>query len=547
MGQSLDRRALAEERTAERPPVQNDVGRRILQSRLLVPLSVAVGVVVLFLMFRRLSLTGLLNSDDTYLLLEANAILHGNILLTGWTIPDDTFQTSLVPMYVVGVAARGVSNSLVHTAGALIYALLVPVSCLLARGRVRSPGGWLRMLVTFGLLCAPAAFGVVTLLEGSFHTATTLFLFAGFLALDRGGRLGRIPSVVVFGVLLALAAEGDPLTLYIGTVAVSAVCIARLLLAQPAEWRCDLEILIAAVLAFVAGAGLRQLPMLAGGYQLTAPVNVTLASLEDVPRNVQLALQGWLQLFGADFFGRPVRASSAVPLLRAVGYGFVLVSLIATITRWCRGRELDRINQLLVAVVVVNVASVVLSNASVNLFSTRYLVPATCAGAVLAGRVGVDLLANRRLRAVAAVVACVYVGLLFAGLRTPPSAQPEAELAAWLARNHLRYGLGSYWTSSIVTTTSGDAVRVRAVVPVQGQLQPLHHANDAASYDPNVPGNDARFVVIDPQTDPSVTPRTASAAFGPPAESHRVGRYTVLIWRENVLRDFHDPGAGHGS
>jgi hypothetical protein len=274
----------------------------------------------------------------------------------------------------------------------------------------------------------------------------------------------------------------------------------------------------------------------AGGYHLL-PLPASFAGIGDVPRNVQLALAGWLQLFGADFFGRHAGASAAVPAMRAVGCAFVLVAILVATRQWWRPARPDRVTQLLLAVIVINVAAYVLSTQAVDIRSVRYLVPAICAGAALAGRLSPELLVNQRLRAAAALVCVAYVALLFAGLRAAPAVQPEAELTAWLSSRGLTYGLGSYWDGASATVTSQDRVRVRAVTATNGRLHPYRWVVDRSWYDPGRSGNDARFVVIDPTAYGQVTTATATATFGQPAEVHHVGQYTVLVWQRNLLRD----------
>lgn len=511
--------------------------RRVLGSRAAAGVALVVGIGLLTLVYRRLSVTVPVNSDDANFVLQGLAIARGNPLLAGWTIPADTFWATDLPLYAAVTLVRGVSPSVVHTVAALVYALLVAAACLLARGQSRGRAAWLPMLLTFALLAVPAhPLGIGLLLEGPYHTGTALFLLAGILAVDLGGGRIRPVPVAVFGVLLALAVAADPLALYVGAVAVAAVSAVRLMLLSLDEWRTDATLLAVALAAGLAGTGLRRLVSAVGGYHLL-PLPASFAGVGDVPHNVQLALEGWLQLFGADFFGRHAGASAAVPAVRAVGCAFVLVAMLVAIRQWWRAGEPDRVTQLLLAVVLVDVAAYVLSTQAIDIRSVRYLVPAICAGAALAGRLSTELLVNQRLRGAAVLVSVGYVALLFAGLRAAPAVQPEAELTAWLNSRGLTYGLGSYWDGASATVTSQDHVRIRAVTATDGRLRPYQWVVDESWYDPELNGNDARFVVVDPTAYQHVTAATATATFGQPAEVHQVGQYTVLVWQRNLLRE----------
>ena len=88
----------------------------------------------------------------------------------------------------------------------------------------------------------------------------------------------------------------------------------------------------------------------------------------------------------------------------------------------------------------------------------------------------------RRTRAVAygagLAVLLGYLGGLGHDVVQPAAPPDGTQVASWLEAHHLRYGLGGYWQSSIVTVDTGGQVKVRAVVghnhhgavPVAGQV-----------------------------------------------------------------------------
>ena len=55
------------------------------------------------------------SSDDATGVLEADAVLHGNILLHGWTLSKVSFVTTDLPFYVAAVAIGGMRPSLFAT------------------------------------------------------------------------------------------------------------------------------------------------------------------------------------------------------------------------------------------------------------------------------------------------------------------------------------------------------------------------------------------------------------------------------------------------
>src|ERR1700733_14614662 len=111
--------------------------------------SVLVAV-VLFFVYLRLSRTYAATSDGADQALQGWDMLHGNLLLHGWTMSDVTYYTTEVPEYALVELFRGLGAGGVHIAGAATYTLLVLAAGLLARGHARGREGLIRLLVAAG-------------------------------------------------------------------------------------------------------------------------------------------------------------------------------------------------------------------------------------------------------------------------------------------------------------------------------------------------------------------------------------------------------------
>jgi hypothetical protein len=223
--------------------------------------------------------------------------------------------------------------------------------------------------------------------------------------------------------------------------------------------------------------------------------------------------------------------------VHVAGVAFVVLSCRWVLQEWRQGREPDRVTQVLLVGMAVDVAAYLFSNQAIDLMTSRYLIPFLAFGAVLAGRVGGDRLWSGRLRGAGAAVGLAYLVFMAVSLRTPVASPPEAELGAFLQRHHLQYGVAAYWQASTVTVQSGDRVRVRAVVAMQPQPAAYLWESEGSWYDPKVPGNDARFVVRDTLDPRSVDRSAIEASFGRPSQQYRVGRYEVFVWNRNLLVD----------
>ena len=98
---------------------------------------------MLFLCYLRVSWTQSISSDGGSNALEAWDMLHGNLVLHGWTLTDVSFYTTELPEYMLVELIRGLSPAVVHAAAAFTYTLLVLLAGLVAitpegQGRQRS-------------------------------------------------------------------------------------------------------------------------------------------------------------------------------------------------------------------------------------------------------------------------------------------------------------------------------------------------------------------------------------------------------------------------
>src|SRR5215831_1620994 len=500
----------------------------------LLPLVTVGAAGVLMLLYERLSATAPITADSANAVLQGRSMAGGNVLLSGWTLSGASFYMRDLPFYAAFAAIRGLSPDVAHDVGAVIYTLLVLSACFLARGRARGIPAAGRMAVTLLLLVAPAP-GVAAdlLLLGPFHSGTTLVLLVALLVLDHAGE--RPLGAAAVGALLTVAVYSDALALYVGVLPIIVVTMLRRLRGRGQGQ--DRALLGAALVSVPASLLLMGIISGLGGFA-TVPLQGSFARLDDLPGNAALAVEGVLVLFGANFFSQPVvSAGTVVLLVHLAGVAFVGLACRWALVAWREGRQPDRVTQILLVAMAVDVAAYLFSNQAIDLRTSRYLIPFLAFGAVVAGRVGADRLWTGRMRTAGAAVGLAYVLFMAGSLLTPPAPSPEAELGAFLERHHLQYGVAAYWQASTVTVQSGGRVRVRAVVATHPLPTAYAWESEGSWYDPSLPGNDARFVVRDTLDPRSVDRAAIESAFGAPAEEYRVGRYEVFVWHRNLLEE----------
>ena len=533
--------------------------------------------VALFLVYLRLTNTYPEDSDQANLGLQAWDMLHGNAALHGWVLSDVSFYTTELPQYMLLELIGGLNTGTFHAAAAMTYTLAVLLAAMLAKGRASGRRGVARALIAGGIMLAPQlGFGVFILLLTVGHIGTSVPLLVTWLVLDRGRP--RWQLAVIVGVLLTWGAIADSLVLAVGALPVALVCALRVLqgvftdpssLNDPTSLnnpssprnpaspeglsgpggrvrralgtrRFEVYLGAAAVASAAVSQAVVRLIHALGGYTLHA-VTFTFEPASKWPSQVVSTWRGLLVLFGASYTGLAGHDRD-VALLHLVGLALAAAGLVLVTWRFFTTATL--VDQVLAAAIAVNLVLYVVSNMpSLNAHEMAVVLP--CAAA-LAGRMLVRAEAPaarwRRGTAVAravaatagAVVLAGYLGGLAREARHPAAPAQNLPLATWLAAHHLRYGLGGYWLSSIITVETGGQVKVRALMQFTMQRDLWESAY--AWYTPR--GQYANFIVFEnlPGFYYHWEPRAlVHTYFGDPAQTYNIGPWTVMEWNRNLL------------
>ncbi len=510
--------------------------------------GLAVAAALLFTAYLRLSNTYPEDSDQANLGLQAWDMLHGNLLLHGWVLSDVSFYTTELPQYMLLELIGGLNTGTFHAAAAMTYTLTLLLAAMLARGRATGRRGVARALIAGGIMLAPQlGLGVFILLLTVGHIGTSVPLLVTWLVLDRARP--RWQLAVLAGILLTWGAVADSLVLALGCVPVALVCALRLIqgLRSRELRRFELWLGAAAVAAAVVSQGIVRLIHALGGYTLHA-VTFTIEPASRWAGQLAATWRGLLLLFGADYQGLPPGPDRDFAVAHLAGVALVAVALILVAARFVAVATL--VEQVLAVAIAVNVVLYVISNMpSLNPHEMAVVLPcgAALAGRMLVretgrdgdrGRAGKRARAVRAGQAVAALAGVAVLAGYLAGLareaRHPAQPAQNTQLASWLAAHHLRYGLGGYWQSSIVTVETGRRVQVRALM--QFTMQRDLWESKYAWYVPR--GQYANFIVF--ESLPGFSHRWEPRAlvhryFGDPARTYNFGPYTVMVWNRNLL------------
>jgi hypothetical protein len=500
-----------------------------------------LGVTLAFVIYLRLAGTWPTDSDGASNALQAWDILHGNLLLHGWSLSDVSFYTTELPQYMLVELVRGLNQGDVHVAAAMTYTLVVLLAVLLAKGSATGREAGIRAGIAAGIMLAPQlGTGVNVLMSSPDHIGTTVPVMVVWLILDRARPRWYVP--VIAAALLGWAQVADPLVVYIGVLPLTLVCAIRVYRAvaidgEPlaAQWY-DLALGAAAIAALAAAVLALHLIHAGGGFYVRPSPTRFIPRGDLLSRNAAITTEGMLLLGGADFVGLRLSASTVVTLWHLTGV------LLAGWGTWLAARHFlrdrDRVSQVLVTAIVINVAAYLVSTKPHVITGTREIAAVLPFGAALAGRLlGVRLMAAKLVPVLVAVGAIYLFGLMHEISRPPVPAQNQ-RLESWLAARHLRTGLSGYWQSNVVTLTSGGRVRIRMVAPHGTRLAAAPYESRKLWYD--AAHGTANFVVLfhGIQGFPGFTDtQRVLSTFGQPDRTYRVGAYQVLVWHRNLLAD----------
>ena len=513
--------------------------------------ALAIAALVLCLCYQREAQTGQLASDPAAQALQAWQMWHGNPLLRGWWLGDVNFYTVELPMNVIIEMVNGLKPDDVYIGAAIVYAAVVLLTAMLARGSARGREGVVRALLGAGIMLAPSlVYGTRVLMQGPDHMGTMIPILLMLLLLDRAPERWWVPVAV--GVLLTLAQVSDPLATYAAAVALGLACAVRACskVARRQRLRPDLLFDASLVVAALVSVALAHLILAkihaAGGFYFPPPKNgVGFAPLSELPVHSRLTGYSVLILFGADFVGQPFGVNTILALLHLVGVALGFWALWIGV-RGFFGR-VDRVEQTLVAgTIVILIAGAFGTYMTAPVVGAHEIIPVLPFCAALAGRLLGGRLVRARLEPVLALGLVCCLGMLAYNDSQPAQTPWHEDLAGWLLAHHLKYGLAGYWESNITTLDSGGRVRVASLAA--GGAAPDAYESDSAWYNPAV--STANFIVSVSSPPQDVTLISASviqARFGKPDHTYHFKEYTVRVYGYNLLIRLNAPTLVGGS
>jgi len=494
------------------------------------------------------------NSDGASVILEGKALI-GNFTLTHWALSLDSFWLVDAPFYAVAVLLGGVHPQLLHLVPAIIATGVIGFGIWIAqRGRSRW-AGFLAAATVAVLLGLPTHAFAQFFLIGPYHVATTLWCLVAFVALRRA-RFGWGWLLAIC--FLAAGMLGDLQTAILGLAPIGLAGIVAALRAR--RWRVGAPAVTAALGSLVLAEVVRRIALAIGTYTI-GPANPR-ATFHQMFHNIAYVVN-WgaaLEGVGSGPFGSP-----AVPPVLGVAHAFglglgvvaVVVGLVTIVSSIVSSivtdgaprasdeaggsdrREVDWFDDVLVFAFFGGCATFVWFAVSPLAPFGRYLTSAVVFGSILGARLLGKAAERTRegwprvaVAGVTGLVALGYATTFANSLTITPPVQPAVSLAAYLEQHHLTKGIGDFWSASIVTVESSDAVLVRPVVTIGGDQHVVRYTRLSSS---SWYGGGFQFLVYNASAPwGGVDAQSALTSFGPPQDVAAVGPYYVLTWAHEL-------------
>ncbi len=519
------------------------IGPIALAALSIVALACAVG---LFLLLYAASVHAFLpDSDGATPVLEANAMMHGHPLLSGWAISLDSFWLVDTVWYMLAIVLVGIHPFLMHAVPALIGTLVVILGVVIATDERRGAAALAAGGVVVAVLGLPSHAWANFFLRGPWHIGTALWALIAFYAL-RKPRFGWGFAVAV--VFLTAGMLGD---LQMAAIGVGPLFIAGLFaMARQRQLKAGTVQVAAALGSAALWEIVRRITKAIGAFSI-APANPH-AGFHQMLINVRHGLHEATLLLGtgSSYYGLGGAPSglSDVHIVSVVVVGLAAAAaVVALVWGILSGRETVvasaeesgwRLDDMLVLAAMGGFAAYCFLAFNADPTFARYLITPLIFLTILAGRMVGRIVSQGNLGVIGRLAA--GLGLAVAGcygavvafeLNQPAPVQPVGALASFLESHGLTRGLGAYWTASIVTVQSSDKVIVRPVVTHDGRV--YRYTRNSASY---WYGGSFQFLVYDTALPfGGVDSTTAAATFGRPARTYTVnGIYKVLVWPKPI-------------
>ena len=314
------------------------------------------------------------NSDSVQGFMEAQSILHGNLLLSGWHLTNDNYVFTDTPFFVAYEWLFGARVDALMVAPTVIY-MLILVASLAASVRSLKPTrhnmlalATIVLLIGLPALRAPSADPLAPsspLFLADFHAASILFSLVALILLSRLARAANIRSHPFLASILALtcvmAVASDPFTLFFAFGPAIFVLLCDVALSGGA--RKDVGLTAIVVVSTAVGMAVPRLISRLGGFEIWDIYGFKFVAPENLGTNLEALFFGLFYSADAYVFGKqPLETETMMHLARLFGWILGVTTIIWNYRRLLRYWRSSLFDRLLFASVVTLILECVFSD-----------------------------------------------------------------------------------------------------------------------------------------------------------------------------------------
>jgi hypothetical protein len=474
------------------------------------------------------------NSDDASIILEGQAMLHGNLLLHGWFLPPDSFITTEIPLYAIGSLFFNLPI-LTKLIPAFLYAATILCATIIAGKRLEGRSiRWLAIVACLASLAIPGDPMFYYVLRSPMHFGTILLSLLAFIAFDRVAheQTPRL-STALFISATTLGILGDPMGILLIPVPVGIVSVLTLIRSRGRDYAA-FTLLGSSIASYALGTMLQHDLVASGTFIGSTPTTLTTFSM------FQEHLR-WLFWGTCTFFHMEMSSTMVVnqnPLLFVVNGtilllfcgGFLYLFWKTLFPRTSR----DGLHSLMCWAIIGVCGAFLLTDFAQNISGFRYLIPAFIYAGILIYPALAAILPRRFL--IGSILVLAIGSMVSFGVRLSQMTiqePPQKPLTAFLLKHHLTNGLGSFWAAGITTVESDRHITIRQVNADSGSIQAYKWHTSKDQFNHQSTGN-IQFVVYRRKEDTNFY-QAAIHSFGTPDHVYDVGEFVVITWDHPII------------
>lgn len=437
---------------------------------------IAAAVALLFVLYLRgtyhLILQTDMDSDYSYVLMEANDVVNGNFFLSGWTQTGISFFLTDLLFFMVGAAVFGLTRMGYVTAVVLMIAATFVTAYLLVDKKN------LKNTVLYIALTAFPTLAAVNMQRshvGGYIWSFLIFAAAGWCVKKGRENYGCLAAIAL---LTAMCSMSDMAALVFGGGALLLLCLYKVLFDKKSDKKLYGLLAGAAAAGAVLGFITDKLYYFIGGADKNNFVGEkTFIQIQDLADKVGLYLKSIFVLGNGDVWGEKIFSLNAfISLFYAVFVAAGLYLMGKNIVLFLRHKNEDFISVLLSVGLALVSLLFIFTSIGTDVYTSRYFGTFPYINAVLLCRyltrtgLGDKMIYTSRIKwkipIMLLAVLCIAGGIYKHENSTKEwsfTSEPE-RLGEFLESQGLRNGYGSYADSSAASVPTGGAVNVRQIV-----------------------------------------------------------------------------------